>query len=279
MEKDKLYQYLDSPGSLGAESAEFFAQLTSKYPYFIGARVLHLLSLRETSSPEYQNELKVVSGVVPDRRRLFFLLHPASPLSLDGIAESNAEEPVALEVAEHNCSATEETTVVNTAQNGDVAAEANPISTTVEALALPEELLELGDSTDQEPQTENKAFLDPQLYTLEVPKSHLDEEGENDILEQIANAKSDFDLIDDFIATNPRITPPAQSKVVENEDISLESLKEPEELISEPLAHIYLAQGLSDKAISIYERLSLKYPEKSAYFAGQIQEIKKQSDS
>lgn len=278
MEKDKLYQYLDSPGALGAESADFFAELTSKYPYFISARVLHLLSLSETSSPEYQSELKVVSSVVPDRRRLFFLLHPASPLSLEGITDDGTSDP-STETAVTEGHEPNEETPVNEDQVQPVDINVTPISMVVESLDSPEELLELGDTPNEDEESSNQVFLDPQLYTLEVPKSHLNEEDEDDILEQIANAKSDFDLIDEFIATNPKITPPAQSKSVENEDISLSSLKEPEELISEPLANIYLAQGLYDKAISIYERLSLKYPEKSAYFAGQIQEIKKQSDS
>ena len=278
MEKDKLYQYLDSPGALGAESADFFAELTSKYPYFISARVLHLLSLRETSSPEYQSELKVVSSVVPDRRRLFFLLHPASPLSLEGITDDGTSDPSTVTAVTEGHEPNEETPI-NEDQVQPVDINVTPISMVVESLDSPEELLELGDTPNEDEESSNQAFLDPQLYTLEVPKSHLNEEDEDDILVQIANAKSDFDLIDEFIATNPKITPPAQSKSVENEDISLSSLKEPEELISEPLANIYLAQGLYDKAISIYERLSLKYPEKSAYFAGQIQEIKKQSDS
>jgi len=45
--------------------------------------------------------------------------------------------------------------------------------------------------------------------------------------------------------------------------------------VTETLAEIYLNQGLWDKAINAYEILSLKYPEKSGFFADRIKEIKK----
>ncbi len=45
--------------------------------------------------------------------------------------------------------------------------------------------------------------------------------------------------------------------------------------VTETLAEIYLKQGLWDKAINAYEVLSLKYPEKSGFFADRIREIKK----
>jgi len=46
--------------------------------------------------------------------------------------------------------------------------------------------------------------------------------------------------------------------------------------VTETLAEIYLKQALWDKAINAYEVLSLKYPEKSGFFADRIREIKKQ---
>ena len=46
--------------------------------------------------------------------------------------------------------------------------------------------------------------------------------------------------------------------------------------VTETLAEIYLKQGLIEKAIGAYEVLSLKYPEKSGFFADRIRAIKKE---
>jgi len=55
---------------------------------------------------------------------------------------------------------------------------------------------------------------------------------------------------------------------------------EPEEkadhsLVTETLAKIYAQQKHYQKAIEAYKNLSLKFPEKSTYFAGQIEKLKK----
>jgi len=78
-------------------------------------------------------------------------------------------------------------------------------------------------------------------------------------------------LIDDFISIDPKIPPARVQK--DTEDISLDSVQEKDGLFTETLARIYIKQGYYSKAIFIYKELSLKFPEKSSYFARQISEI------
>ena len=55
---------------------------------------------------------------------------------------------------------------------------------------------------------------------------------------------------------------------------ALKSLTENNNLMTETLAKVYLEQGHYEKAITAYEILSLKYPQKSSLFANQIKAIK-----
>jgi len=59
----------------------------------------------------------------------------------------------------------------------------------------------------------------------------------------------------------------------------IHSLEESDEIITETLAKIYLTQNKHEKALDAYAKLSLKYPEKSIYFASQIEKIEKLKDN
>jgi hypothetical protein len=91
--------------------------------------------------------------------------------------------------------------------------------------------------------------------------------------EEKSKASPEERLIRDFIHKDPGPIR-ADKKPGNREDVSLASIREHDGFITDTLARIYVKQGLYAKAIYAYERLSLKYPEKSAYFAAQIEKIR-----
>lgn len=91
--------------------------------------------------------------------------------------------------------------------------------------------------------------------------------------ERVRRELTPADLIDRFISISPtieRIRPGEDQPVM---DLSERGSEEETSFITETLAKIYVNQGYYTKAINIYQKLSLQYPEKSAYFAGRIEKI------
>ena len=103
----------------------------------------------------------------------------------------------------------------------------------------------------------------------------------NFILPDISEEHTEFQedtLIDKFLKSGNKSLKlkPANGETTENDKNPEEkSATESDDLITETLAAIYLRQKKYEKAQKAYEKLSLKYPEKSIYFASQIKEIEK----
>jgi tetratricopeptide (TPR) repeat protein len=101
--------------------------------------------------------------------------------------------------------------------------------------------------------------------------------GETESLSENGEGNS---LIDKFLQTNPgsirRISDDGNAAENENRlNVAEKSVTENDELITETLASIYFQQKNYEKAKECYQKLSLKYPEKSIYFAARIEEIEK----
>ncbi|MDF7811793.1 hypothetical protein [Hymenobacter sp. YC55] len=88
-------------------------------------------------------------------------------------------------------------------------------------------------------------------------------------------APSSFDLINRFLKVQPRLKVPGVLPTInEQTDLAARSTHAPPALASESLAKILIKQGKTERAIEIYEQLMVRQPEKSAYFADQIQQLK-----
>ena len=134
----------------------------------------------------------------------------------------------------------------------------NKLHPVAELVTEPVSESESGNNAGPEPET----GINPEAQVVPVEKGDL-------LTKQIQ-----ADLIDKFISANPRIEPRKEKTDQPAEDLSVTSTEEKGGFITETLAKIYLNQGYYSRAIEIYEKLSLKFPEKSSYFATQIEKIK-----
>jgi len=110
------------------------------------------------------------------------------------------------------------------------------------------------------------------IFHIQTPFNVADEAGKGPLNRQVIPKGTD--IIDSFIKNDPQIRVP-KAEQINNENKAKKSAEDNYDLVSETLAAIYIEQTLYHKAIDTYEKLSLKFPEKSRYFADLIQSLEK----
>ncbi len=102
-------------------------------------------------------------------------------------------------------------------------------------------------------------------------------EGEVDKAKELDSRERDQALIDRFLAEPPKNKGrlhPLANKEDGKPDPAAKSVEADEELVTETFARLYVLQDRVDDAIEIYKKLSLRFPQKSAYFDAQIEKIR-----
>ena len=313
MQAKEFINYIKNPNSLEKESVKELQKLVNDFPYFQSAHLLLSLASKKWDASVYQKSLKKTAIVVTNRSHLFNLIQQFE-ISNTVIEDSDHQKLVVEEVLEPIDSTKElnilkatELLIENsdseiletgiqqkTKPNAEDVLE-NEIAKQVVGAIVEKQMFNLSDTQllfkqNKEPETftdwlrliqkSNKQLsaeniLDTNTENNTDIKTRL-EKGKIITQESALNKKlKNLALIDKIIENSPgQIKIKDDQKFYSPEHNAKESLLENEHLVSETLAKIYALQGSVNKAVRAYEILSLKFPQKSAYFASLIQKLK-----
>ncbi len=96
-----------------------------------------------------------------------------------------------------------------------------------------------------------------------------------EIAPESESQKQQIEIINQFIRVQPSISNPRDRVPSAGDLMPIKSGEFGDNIVSETLVEILLKQGKKDKAIEVLKKLIWKYPQKKAYFASQIEELKK----
>jgi len=285
MDNDTFIGYMDRPETLKGDAVAAMERLVDAHPYFNIAQTLLSVAYRNVGDDRYESQLKVAASMAPNRGRLrlyslmAYRRFVSQPMTSDLPDEFAQEETPSADVNNDTIpevSSEIQQEVVNEIQqettnettNGSIIREKMFIIPEIDLSGTQEELTAEIALLEEKRKTldELKAIIANRLKEIELEKQKGDAAEPHKSL-------SKKELIDKFIAENPSISKP-KVEFFNPITVAQNSVMDQENIVSETLAKIYENQGYKDKAISIYQKLSLKYPEKSAYFAAQIERIK-----
>ena len=143
-----------------------------------------------------------------------------------------------------------------------------------------ERIIELAKAVDAQAIESNQKKTTPKSKARKHPVNHLIEEiksTKKKIDPEGEKQKEQLEIIEQFIKAQPSITN-SKDKPIPAPQGDLSTIKSGEfgdNIVSETLVEILVKQGKKDKAIEVLKKLIWKFPQKKAYFAAQIEELKK----
>jgi hypothetical protein len=278
-------------------------ELIDIFPYFQSAHMLILKGLKYNADVKFGKQLKNSAFHIADREVLYYQLIRQPEENIRGEEASQPPDRTEENNADH------QQTVIESAKNSEqLISEIEKNSAYLNEQPADSQLLHghsiLISSESEAPESEEVImvmdeengndedrvfYMDPgfsvpdysDLLELDTSQENIitDEEKETITDQPAADAGRkknvlQSELIDKFIQANPRIAPVRDPLSLPSGDLAKAFAEKEGGFVTETLARIYINQGYYSKAIDIYNELSLKFPEKSSYFASQIEMVK-----
>ncbi|WP_159946533.1 hypothetical protein [Polaribacter septentrionalilitoris] len=244
MNRDKFISILEQKQNIQQLETAELKSVIEEFPYFQSARALYLKGLKNQDSFKYNNELKHTAAYTTDRTVLF-----------DFITSNNfnQKEDIHQQISEK---------ILEDKSIPSIEKEIVLEKTINQEKEEVKQELEIGKPISFS-SSEGHSFNE--WLQLSVKKPIVRE-----VKKKVESPSKKEDLIDKFIENNPKIEPLAKTK---NISIPVKENKQDASLMTETLAKVYLEQKKYESAVQAYRILSLKYPEKSGFFADQIKRV------
>ncbi len=234
-----IVELINHPERMDRDTLYELRSTLALHPYFQTARLLMLQNLYLLHDPTFDEELRRSAIYITDRRSLFNLVEAAH-------------------YQLHQASSSPTTTGEGQENR---------------TMALIDTFLDSIPAEESEP-NKSKRRPTPKDATIDYVAYLLESESDDNLEE--APQMHGQDLIDHFLHEE-------QGRILLNElndeqrplELPVEEEPAEEEYFTETLARIYIKQGRFQKALDILQRLSTNFPEKNAYFAGQIRFLEK----
>ena len=310
MNRSDFTAIMNDPGKIDRKVTGEVKEILDLFPWFHSAHLMLLKGLHSSGDVKFENQLRNSAIHIPDRETLYYFLMRENKSQAGTPAELiNGEPDTPATIVENVLSPETEDhlqVVIESGRNSseiikdlekEAVLSADPVvAGPYEKKAAEETIIITNESESDESASvmlviddgdthyeETVVFMDPSISSVTDEDLLEIEEKESQQEEVIPARPSEpaisrkelqSKLIDNFILLNPRIEPSREKSDKPNEDISKPYTEERGELVSETLARIYTSQGYYSRAMELYEKLCLKYPEKSSYFAAQIEKVK-----
>jgi hypothetical protein len=305
MTPETFNRYLKDTSLLDSQTVDELWSLVKEYPYFQVARMLLARNLYNTGHEAYPIALRLAAAYAGDRSKLKILIEGIPVMSqeqtFDERIPENDSENIAIAEVKNELLGNEipktATSEIQKAEISEILEEKelhdNHNENESEEAAIKTFIGSSEDTNevvpeilpDREPEVvkilrnplidnifsrlSEVAITEPEAAITALPETETNEE---ELPKKAVSVRNE--LVDRFIREEPRISAP-RHEFYNPEDKARQSTSLPEDLVSETLAKIYEQQGLYNIAVKIYEKLMLLIPEKSSYFAAQINEIDK----
>jgi len=288
VEKNQFYYLLSNYTSLSADEAGQLITLEHQFPY---SQVIHGMAARAANdnalkdkehqlhlSAIYSTDRNVLKSVMTSQQKPRKEEPQHSPVTYEvkeitKTSETIEEISLPVEVKEHLLPSMP-SNLTGDALFDEVMHDLEILKDRKHQFELAVDRLEKGlpfPTTENSKARKVKSSSDPDeglLNEIKTSKKKIKPEG--------PKQKEQIEIIDQFIKTQPNISKNKLAVASESkDDLSDNNLTYGENIVSETLVQILLKQGKKEKAIEVLKKLIWKFPQKKAYFAAQIEDLKK----